>query len=314
MGVLIRIRIAAVDYSPGRLRVIGVGSFPAPIAAGLVGGIVFYHVKELAYSVRVDDPNPVFGRMLQQAIGGVEGEIRVMMQYLFQGWGARGPERYRKMLLNTGTEEIGHIEMLATAVAMNLDAAKLELPSTEGLHPIVMAKLAGQDARHVLSSGLSAMPSDANGVPFDCSHIYASGNLVADMHANVTAEATGRLLATRLWEMTDDPGMKDMLSFLIARDTMHQNQWLAVLEEIEEPYPVPSDFPQQEENQEFSYDFFVQSEAEVPTDAAWTSGRAPDGKGEFHVRRAEPYGSAPKLRPAPDEEHVLVRTRDGSGR
>jgi len=52
------------------------------------------------------------------------------------------------------------------------------------------------------------------------SHIYASGNMAADMYANVAAEATGRTLATRLYNLTDDPGMKDMLSFLIARDPM----------------------------------------------------------------------------------------------
>jgi Mn-containing catalase len=37
-------------------------------------------------------------------------------------------------------------------------------------------------------------------------------------------ESMGRLLATLLYEMTNDPGMKDMLSFLIARDIMHENQ------------------------------------------------------------------------------------------
>jgi hypothetical protein len=50
-----------------------------------------------------------------------EGEMRVMNQYAFQAWSSRGPECYRDMLLHTGTEEIGHIEMLATAVAMNLE-------------------------------------------------------------------------------------------------------------------------------------------------------------------------------------------------
>jgi Mn-containing catalase len=78
--------------------------------------------------VRVEKPNPVFARALQQAIGGVEGEIRVCLQYLFQGWGSRGPKKYKDMLLNTGTEEIGHIEMLSTAVALNLEKAPLSLP------------------------------------------------------------------------------------------------------------------------------------------------------------------------------------------
>jgi len=72
---------------------------------------MFYHDNKLQYTVRVDTPNPLFARMLQQAIGGVEGEIRVALQYLFQAWGARGPVKYRDMLLETGTEEIGHIEI-----------------------------------------------------------------------------------------------------------------------------------------------------------------------------------------------------------
>lgn len=88
---------------------------------------MFYYDKELQYKVRVDKPNPVFARMLQQAVGGIEGEIRVCLQYLFQAFGTRGPSKYRDMLLETGTEEIGHIEMLATAVALNLEGAPLSL-------------------------------------------------------------------------------------------------------------------------------------------------------------------------------------------
>jgi Mn-containing catalase len=55
---------------------------------------------------------------------------------------------------------------------------------------------------------------------FNGSPIYASGNIAGDMFANVTAEATGHTLACRLYELTDDPRMKDMWSFLIARDTL----------------------------------------------------------------------------------------------
>src|SRR4051794_34849925 len=88
---------------------------------------MFFHESKLQFEVRVDTPNPQFAKMLQQAIGGVEGEIRVCLQYLFQGWGARGPVKYRDMLLETATEEIGHIEMLATAVALNLQNAPLQL-------------------------------------------------------------------------------------------------------------------------------------------------------------------------------------------
>ena len=261
---------------------------------------MFYHDQQLQYPVRVDTPNPIFARMLQQAIGGVEGEIRVMLQYMFQSFGNRGPAKYRDMLLETGTEEISHIQMLATAVALNLEGAPVELKDEAAKSPMVAAVLGGMDPRQYLSAGFAALPTDANGVPFDCSHVYASGNIAADMYANVTAEATGRALATRLYTMTDDPGMKDMLSFLIARDTMHQQQWLAVLEELQgqgNVQPIPNSFPQAKENQEFNHVFLgtnIDPTAPIPQ-GRWSQGPAYDGKGEFSAQRATPQGQVPEL-------------------
>ncbi len=231
---------------------------------------MFFHHSDLAYKVRVDNPNPMYARMLQQAIGGPEGEMRVMNQYLFQGFNARGPVRYRDMLLSTGTEEIGHIEVLATAVCMNLEGAKSELVDQVATNPMIAARMGGIEPRHFLSTGGGATPADANGVPFNAACIDAGGNLRADMRANVAAEAIGRTLATRLYEATDDPGMKDMWRFLIARDTMHQQQWLAVLEELEDPANAPGDFENEGDFAHVAYGFFNHTDAIPPADAAWT--------------------------------------------
>jgi manganese catalase len=260
---------------------------------------MFYTDRKLQYPVRVDTPDPLFARMLQQAIGGVEGEIRVCFQYFFQAWGARGPVKYRDMLLNTATEEIGHIEMLATAVALNLEKAPVELQEEAASDPFVNAIIGGMDARHILSTGLAAYPANSNGVPFDMSHIYASGNIAGDMYCNVAAEATGRTLACRLYNMTQDAGMKDMLSFLIARDTMHQRQWLAVLEELgPEHLPVPNSFPIAKENHEFANKFFINTTDGEPGDQEgqpWTSGTTPDGREQFEAFIARPMGDEPNL-------------------
>ncbi|MBB6096905.1 Mn-containing catalase [Deinobacterium chartae] len=251
----------------------------------------------------MEKPDPVFAKMLQQAIGGIEGEIRVCLQYLFQAWGNRGPVKYRDMLLETGTEEIGHIEMLATAVALNLEGAPSRLQEEMAAqNPLVNAVLGGMDPRHYLSSGLAAMAADANGVPFNGSWVVASGNLAADMYANVMAESTGRLLATRLYNMTDDPGMRDMLAFLIARDTMHQNQWLAVLEELGGPaaHPIPNSFPQEQEVNEVAYSFISTHRDQNLEDAPqgrWTQGPSIDGKGQFELRPHQAYGQEPRLGP-----------------
>jgi Mn-containing catalase len=278
---------------------------------------MYFHDKRLQYPVKVEAPDPLFARQLQQAIGGIEGEIRVCLQYFFQAWGARGPSsKYRDMLLHTATEEIGHIEMLATAVALNLDEAPLTLQETAAAaHPIVNAVMGGERPRHavegmlqqhLLSSGLAAMPVNSDGVPFDCSHIYASGNLAGDMLANATAEATGRTLAVRLYNAAKDTGMKDMLSFLIARDTMHQQQWLAVIEELGGPLalPVPNSFDQSLEKQEFSYVFMGTDVTGTPPLAGrYTSGPSMDGKAQFSSIQATPMGQEPVLGPA----------REGSG-
>jgi Mn-containing catalase len=276
---------------------------------------MFYHDNKLQYKVRVEKPNPAFANMLQQAIGGVEGEIRVCLQYLFQAWGARGPAKYRDMLLETGTEEMAHIEMLATAVALNLEGAPLSLKEDMAKDKIIGAIMGGMNPRHVLSSGLAAMAVDSNGVPFNGSWVVGSGNLAADMYANVMAESTGRVLATRLWEATDDPGMKDMLSFLIARDTMHQNQWLAVLEELgglNGMHPIPNSFPQAEENQEFNYAFVSTAVNGAPrAEGRWSQGTSMDGKGEFKMTPAEPQGGEPQLGPPDPRGHAQVEQMDG---
>ncbi len=208
---------------------------------------MFSHDSKLQYPVTVQTPDSRFARLLQQAIGGVEGEIRVCLQYLFQAFGARGPVKYRDLLMETGTEEISHIQILATAVALNLEGA------------------------------------------------------VADMYANVTAEATGRVLACRLLELTDDPGMKDMLRFLIARDTMHQQQWLAVIEELsgaQANLPIPNSFDVGDEIREVSYDFVSTGLDGVPIpEGRWSSGPSLDGLGECRVRKASPLGDKPRLAP-----------------
>ncbi|SHJ25790.1 manganese catalase family protein [Wenxinia saemankumensis] len=269
---------------------------------------MFHHSSKLQYEVRVDTPDPVFAKYLQQAIGGVEGEIRVAMQYLFQAMGARGDSKFRDMLMMTATEELSHIEFLGHAVALNLQTAPLSQQEAAAQDSVVGAIMGGMNPRHVLSSGLSAMPVNSNGVPFDMSHVYATGNIAADMLANAMAESSGRVLASRLYNMTDDAGMKDMLSFLIARDTMHQQQWMAVIEElggIEACTPIPNSTPESHEAMEHSY-YFLNTSLDEPTpQGVWTNGGPTmDGRGTYMAKeKPEPQGQKPDL----------GKAREGSG-
>jgi len=276
---------------------------------------MFYHNKRLQYYRRPERPDAVYAMKIQELIGGTFGEMTVMMQYLFQGWNCRGPAKYRDMLLDIGTEEIGHIEMLATMIAHLLDKAPATVQEEGASDAVVGAVMGGASPRdvimnaamnpqHAIVSGLGATAADSVGYPWNGRFIVASGNLLADFRSNLHAESQGRLQAVRLYEMTDDPGVRDTLSFMIARDTMHQNQWLAAIEDLEqsglETTPVPSSFPLELEKREFAYQFWNHSEGTQSEQGRWAKGPSMDGKGEFeYIANPQPLGPEPHP-PQPD--------------
>jgi Mn-containing catalase len=273
---------------------------------------MFYHTKRLQYFTPPERPDPVYAKKIQELIGGVFGEMTVMMQYLFQGWNCRGPAKYRDMLLDIGTEEIGHVEMLATMIAHLLDKAPLKVQEDGAKDPIVGAVMGGSktddvitdimaaamNPQHLIVSGQGATASDSVGFPWNGRFIIASGNLMADFRSNLHAETQGRLQAVRMYELTNDKGVRDTLSFMIARDTMHQNQWVAALEELKadglEDEPVPSKFPTELQKNEHAYQFWNHSDGEESREGRWASGLTPDGKGEFeYVAQPKPLSDAP---------------------
>lgn len=80
--------------------------------------------------------------MLQQALDGIEGESRVVTKCLFQAWNSRDPATYRDMLTETGTEEMGHVETYATAIALNLESSATAVQVGMGRRtPLVMGEM-----------------------------------------------------------------------------------------------------------------------------------------------------------------------------
>src|SRR5690606_9712422 len=230
--------------------------------------------------------------------------------YLFQGWNCRAPDKYRDMILDIGTEEIAHVEMLATMIARLLEGASPADQQAGASNPIVgaimggasvgEAMMGGMNPQHIIVQGLGAAPNDSVGYPWNARYTIASGNLLADFRYNVTAESQGRLQVCRLYELTEDKGVRDMLAFLIARDTMHQNQWLAAIEELEKDglgaTPVPVTFPQSREHREVSYQFWNVSEGTESREGRWAKGPTPDGKGEIeYLADPRPLGPEPEL-------------------
>ncbi|MEL0521430.1 manganese catalase family protein [Enterococcus sp. PS01304] len=263
---------------------------------------MFRHQKELQFEAKPDRPNPLIAKYLQELIGGQYGEMSVAMQYLFQGWSCRGEEKYKDMLMDIATEEIGHVEMLATMVARLLEGAPVEdQEAAMQKDPTIGAIISGMNPQHAIIAGLGPRPADSVGNPWSGAYIIASGNLLADFRANLNAESQGRLQVARIYEMIDDRGVKDMLSVLLARDSYHQNLWECAVKELEEKEGsilVPSTFPRDKERKDIAYDFYNFSEGDQSSEGSWASGKALDGEGEYQwLKEPKIEGAAPKLEP-----------------
>jgi Mn-containing catalase len=265
---------------------------------------MFTHTSRLQFEAKPERPDAHFARKLQELIGGAWGEMTVTMQYLFQGWNCRMEGKYKDLIMDVATEEIGHVEMLATMVARLLEGAPSETTARMvDSDPVVAAIIGGMDPQQAIVSGGGPTLSDANGVPWNGRYIVASGNLMADFRVNVAAEAQGRLQTARLYNMTDDPGVRGMLKFNLARDTVHQNMWLAAIEELQEDgleSPVVPSALFDEEYAEHAGTIWHLSDGTQGTEGRWASGPAPDGMHEFsYLQNPEPLGDKASA-PMPD--------------
>ena len=87
---------------------------------------MYLHTQQFINEIAVDDPDPAAANALQEGLGGQFGEMRTMMQYLFQSINFRGDaasKPYKDLLQGVGTEEISHVELIGTTIARLLDGA-----------------------------------------------------------------------------------------------------------------------------------------------------------------------------------------------
>ena len=197
---------------------------------------MFFHVQQLINPVVSDEPDPAAANALQEGLGGQFGEMRTMMQYLFQSFNFRGTATpYKDLIQGIGIEEISHVELIATTIAKLLDGAPgftpNGTPGEGGKTPLGLALDTG-NIHHFLVGAQGALPVDSTGNPWSGSYVYNSGNLVLDLLYNLSLEATGRLQKCRLYEMTDNKTARMTISFLIARDAAHEAAFAKALESL----------------------------------------------------------------------------------
>jgi Mn-containing catalase len=215
---------------------------------------MYFHVQRLINEIVPDEPDPQAANLLQEGLGGQFGEMRTMMQYLFQTFNARGDAKpFKDLIHGVGIEEISHVELIATTITHLLDGSSryrststppanqppnsnggrngASVPGAGGTTPLDVAREA-QNSHHFIVSNQAALPVDAAGNPWMGSYVYASGNLVLDLLYNVMLEATGRLQKCRIYEMSDNKTLRATVSYLIVRDHAHELAFAKALESL----------------------------------------------------------------------------------
>jgi Mn-containing catalase len=177
-----------------------------------------------------DKPNPKAAQALQEGLGGQFGEMRTMMQYLFQNMNFRGDAKpYQDLLRSIAAEEMGHVELVANTINVLLEGSSQQKDPNE--LPLSVA-LDSPNIHHFLVAGQSSRPVDAAGNPWSATYVYDSGNLVLNMLYNLMLESTGRLQKCRLYEMSDNKAYRATVSYLIVRDLAHEKVFAKALETL----------------------------------------------------------------------------------
>ncbi|AOI67426.1 Mn-containing catalase [Burkholderia territorii] len=240
---------------------------------------MFIHNTRLQYTVRVGAPNPGLANLLLEQFGGPQGELAAAMRYFTQAITEEDPGR-KDMLLDIATEELSHLEVIGSMAAMLNRGAKGELAEAVDEQAELYRKLhgAGNDS-HVtqLLYGAGSPLTNSGGVPWSAAYIDTIGEPTADLRSNIAAEARAKIIYERLINVTDDPGIRDALGFLMTREVSHQVSFEKAL------YAITNNFPPGKLPPKAPYDrvYFRMQDGE-PVAGPWNRGDS------LSLRRGEP--------------------------
>src|ERR1700704_134862 len=183
---------------------------------------MYHHIKQLMYTVQIGTPDPKFGDMLLEQFGGANGELAAAMQYSIQGLNCDDPER-KDMLMDIGTEELSHLEVVGTLARMHLKPMKFN------------ADAAHVDPLIAIAGGGGVALFNSQGDPWTADYLKITGEIDVDLRSNIAAEARAKIVYERLINFCDDPGTKDALQFLMTREITHMKAFMLGLESLGKP-------------------------------------------------------------------------------
>jgi Mn-containing catalase len=232
---------------------------------------MFNHNKRLQYTVRVSESNPGLANLMLEQFGGPQGELAAAMRYFTQALAEEDPGR-KDMLLDIATEELSHLEVIGSIIAMLNRGAKGLLAETVDQQAEMYRALqgAGNDSHvtQILYGGGPALVNSA-GQLWNAGYIDTIGEPTADLRSNIAAEARAKIVYERLINVTEDPGVRDALTFLMTREVAHQKSFEKALYSMDKSFP-PGKLPG---DPRFTDVYVNASRGEGDTTGPWCEGK-----------------------------------------
>lgn len=230
---------------------------------------MFVHNKHLMYTVRVSEPNPALATLMLEQFGGPQGELAAAMRYFTQALADDDPGR-KDMLMDIATEELSHLEVIGSIVAMLNKGVKGQLAEGNMEEAELYREINQGGESHTMSilyGGATALVNSA-GVPWTAAYVDSIGDPTCDLRSNIAAEARAKIVYERLINVTDDPGVKDALGFLMTREVAHQKSFEKALYAIKDNFP-PGKLPA---NPEFADKYYNMSQGDGDLTGPWNTG------------------------------------------
>lgn len=178
---------------------------------------MFFHKKELMYTVKIDEPNPRFAQLLLEQFGGATGELTAALQYWVQSFHCENPG-IRDMLQDIALEEFSHLEMVGKLI----EAHTQKVDQTEVFKSTLFAV-----------RGMGPHFLDSQGQAWTAAYINEGGDVVRDLRADIAAEAGARQTYEELIKLAPDQGTKNTLVFLLTREISHTKMFMNALSSMD---------------------------------------------------------------------------------
>ena len=173
---------------------------------------MWIYEKKLQYPIKIKNSNPGLAKLIISQLGGPDGELGASMRYLNQRYTMPYGEVVG-ILNDVGTEELAHLEMVATIIYQLTRELSEEEIKASGFDTYFVDHTAG------------VYPIAASGVPFDMKYIGVKGDVIADLSEDLAAEQKARVTYDNLLRLIDDPDVCDPIRFLREREIVHYQRF-----------------------------------------------------------------------------------------